>query len=183
MRSGYSFDLFYRHLLVAYVPKGRGAVALGDPIGLQEDRQEVIVGFQQFCQRNDWYPAFYQTLPDNLALYKLLGFKSLMFGQEATVDLKSFTLQGKAGKNLRTVMNRLAKLGQEVQFNQPPISPQLLHKLREVSDEWLKLMHGSEKQFSVNWFDENYLRNCEIALSADGNRRNQSLRLMRLQLI
>ena len=83
-------------------------------------------------QKQNWKLSD-QNLPDNLDIYKLLGFKSLMFGQEATVDLKSFTLQGKAGKNLRTVMNRLAKLGQEVQFYQHPISPQLLQKLREIS--------------------------------------------------
>src|SRR5579883_1517827 len=63
------------HSVIAYVPKGRGAIALGDPIGPIEDRKEVIVSFQQFCQRNDWYPAFYQTLPDHLNLYQLLGFK------------------------------------------------------------------------------------------------------------
>lgn len=31
---------------IAYVPKGRGAIALGDPIGPPEDRKEAIVGFQ-----------------------------------------------------------------------------------------------------------------------------------------
>lgn len=71
--------------VIAYVPKGRGAVALGDPIGAEEDRKEVIVGFQQFCQRNDWYPAFYQTLSDDLELYKSLGFRALKIGEEALV--------------------------------------------------------------------------------------------------
>ncbi len=53
--------------VIAYVAKGRGAIALGDPIAPPEDRKEVIIGFQQFCERNDWYPAFYQTLPDDLS--------------------------------------------------------------------------------------------------------------------
>jgi hypothetical protein len=45
----------------------RLAIALGDPIGAPEDCLEAIRGFQEFCDRNDWHPAFYQnlvTLPD-----------------------------------------------------------------------------------------------------------------------
>lgn len=150
--------------VIAYVPKGRGAIALGDPIGPIEERREVIVSFREFCQRNDWYPAFYQTLPDDLELYTALGFKVLKIGEEAIVDLKSFTLQGKAAKNFRNSINRFTKLGYQVNFYQPPITKELLHQLKPVSDEWLKMVQGSEKRFSLGWFDEAYLRECEIAV-------------------
>jgi phosphatidylglycerol lysyltransferase len=73
--------------VIAYVPKGRGAIALGDPIGPDDDRKEVIFGFQQFCQHNDWHPAFYQTLPDDLDLYRELGFRVLKIGEEAIADI------------------------------------------------------------------------------------------------
>ena len=157
--------------VIAYVPRGRGAIALGDPIGPVEDREEVIVSFQQFCQRNDWYPAFYQILPDDIDLYKSRGFQVVKIGEEAIVDLKAFTLQGKAGKNLRTAVNRMTKLGYEVKFYQPPISNDLLRQLKSVSDEWLQLVQGSEKKFSLGWFDEAYLRECEIVTvqSSDGD--------------
>ncbi|MBD2440194.1 phosphatidylglycerol lysyltransferase domain-containing protein [Nostoc sp. FACHB-110] len=150
--------------VIAYVPKGRGAIALGDPIGPIEDRKEVIVSFQQFCQRNDWYPAFYQTLPDDIDIYTSLGFRVMKIGEEAIVDLQNFTLQGKAGKNFRPSINRLTKLGYQVNFYHPPIANDLLHQLKPVSDEWLKMAQGSEKRFSLGWFDETYLRNCEIAV-------------------
>jgi len=150
--------------VIAYVPKGRGAIALGDPIGPPEDRREVIIGFQRFCEHNDWYPAFYQTLPNELELYQSLGFRVLNIGEEGIVDLKTFTLQGKAGKNLRTPLNRFTKLGHQVKFYQPPITDDLLNQLKTVSDEWLKMMEGSEKHFSLGWFDEAYLRSSEIAV-------------------
>ena len=149
--------------VIAYVAKGRGAVALGDAIGPREDRREVILGFQQFCQLNDWHPAFYQTLPDDLELYNSLGFKAIKIGEEAIVNLKSFTLQGKAGKNLRPSFNRVVKSGYKANFYQPPLTNELLKKLQKISDEWLDMMQGSEKNFSVGWFEENYLRECEIA--------------------
>ncbi len=150
--------------VVAYVPKGRGAIALGDPIGPEDDRKEAIFGFQQFCQRNDWHPAFYQTLPDDLELYRSLGFRVLQIGEEAIADLKAFTTQGKAGKDWRAALNRMKKLGHEVKFYAPPISDQLLLELKALSDEWLQMTEGSEKQFSLGWFHEEYLRDCEIVV-------------------
>jgi phosphatidylglycerol lysyltransferase len=150
--------------VVAYVPKGRGAIALGDPIGPEDDRKEAIFGFQQFCQRNDWHPAFYQTLPDDLELYRSLGFRVLQIGEEAIADLKVFTTQGKAGKDWRAALNRMKKLGHEVKFYAPPISDQLLLELKALSDEWLQMTEGSEKQFSLGWFHEEYLQDCEIVV-------------------
>ncbi|MBD6615268.1 bifunctional lysylphosphatidylglycerol flippase/synthetase MprF [Komarekiella sp. 'clone 1'] len=149
---------------IGYVAKGRGAIALGDPIGPLEERQEIIVGFQLFCEKNDWYPAFYQTLPDDLDIYKSLGYRTVQIGEEAIVDLHSFTLQGKANQNLRNALNRLTKSGHQVKFYQPPIANELLTELRSVSDEWLKMMQGAEKKFSVGWFDYDYLCECEIVV-------------------
>ncbi len=149
--------------VIAYVPKGRGAIAIGDPIGAPEDLKDAIIGYQDFCQVNDWYPAFYQTLPHNLDLYKTLGFKAVKIGEEAIIDLHSFTTQGKAGRNLRNAINRFNKLGYSTKFYQPPITDELLAQLKIISDEWLNQMQGSEKQFSLGWFDDDYLRDCEIA--------------------
>jgi phosphatidylglycerol lysyltransferase len=148
--------------VIAYASKGRGAIALGDPIGPENDRKEAIFSFLKFCQRNDWHPAFYQTLPDDLELYRSLGFRVLQIGEEAIANLKAFTTQGKAGKDWRAALNRMKKLGHEVVFYPPPISDKLLQELKVVSDEWLLMTQGSEKHFSLGWFHEEYLRDCEI---------------------
>lgn len=150
--------------VIAYVPKGRGAIALGDPIGSKEELAETILGFNKFCFLNDWYPAFYQTGSDNLEIYRLLGWRILQIGQAAIVDLKTFSTKGKANQNLRTAVNRFTKLGYEVKFYEPPISKELLDKLKPVSDEWLQMMKGAEKRFSVGWFNDKYLRNNAIAV-------------------
>ena len=46
--------------------------------------------------------------------------------------------------------------------HQPPISEALLEELRSISDEWLTMMHGSEKRFSLGWFEDDYIRNSPI---------------------
>jgi phosphatidylglycerol lysyltransferase len=153
--------------VIAYVPEGRSAIALGDPIGPIEERQEAIATFKQFCARNDWQPAFYQTLAADLELYESLGFKTLKIGEEAVVELPTFTLQGKAGKHLRTTVNKFNKLGYSVRFHTPPIADELLQELRAISNEWLEHIKGSEKKFSLGWFNDDYLKGCEIAVVYD----------------
>lgn len=147
---------------IAYVPKGRGAIALGDPIGPVADRKEAILGFQEFCDRNDWYPAFYQTLPDDIDLYYSLGFRVLQIGKSPIVNLSNFTLKGKANQNLRTAINRLTKVGHQIKFYEPPLSVELMQQMKAVSDEWLRMMQGAEKKFSVGWFNESYLRETRV---------------------
>ncbi len=155
--------------VVAYVSKGRAAIALGDPSGAIPDRMEAIIGFGEFCDRNDWFPAFYETSADQLERYHSLGFESIQIGEEAIVDLNAFTLKGKAAQDFRTALNRSAKAGYTFKVYDPPIQADLFPLLKPVSDEWLKAKQGSEKQFSIGWFDESYLCDCFIAVVYDKN--------------
>jgi phosphatidylglycerol lysyltransferase len=148
--------------LVAYVAKGGAAVALGDPIGPSGDVAAAIAGYKAHCARNDWLPAFYQASPDYLNHYRAAGLETLCIGQEAVVDLATFDLSGKAGKPLRTMVNRLERLGHRAEMHSPPLSNSLLGELRSISDEWLTALQASEKRFSVGWFDDDYLRACPV---------------------
>ncbi|HET6456800.1 MAG TPA: flippase-like domain-containing protein [Armatimonadota bacterium] len=147
---------------VAYAVRGRVAVALGDPIGPPKDAAVTIAAFQGYCSGNDWLPAFYQTLPDYLEIYRAVGLSTLHIGNEAIVDLAAFTLEGKAGKDLRAGVNRLTRTGHSYQMHEPPLPDSLLDELRIVSDEWLESMHGSEKRFSLGWFDDDYIRSSPV---------------------
>ncbi|HMR65896.1 MAG TPA: phosphatidylglycerol lysyltransferase domain-containing protein [Anaerolineae bacterium] len=144
--------------VVAYAAKGSFAIALGDPIGPVEDAAAAIAGFKAFCARQGWQAAFYQTLPDYLDHYRAAGFDSLHIGDDGLVDLAGFSLAGGHNKSLRSTLNRLTKTGFRAKVHQPPLSDLLLEELREVSDEWLTLMHGREKRFSLGWFDDDYIR-------------------------
>jgi phosphatidylglycerol lysyltransferase len=148
--------------VIGYALFGRTAVALGDPIGPTEDLLPSIQAFSNICQGNDWLPVFYQTLPDTLDLYGRAGFEAISIGEEGIVDLTTFTLEGKAGKPLRPPVNKLTNAGYKFILHQPPIEDTLLEELRDISDEWLTFMHGSEKRFSIGWFDNDYIRNSPI---------------------
>jgi phosphatidylglycerol lysyltransferase len=150
--------------MIAYVVQGRVALALGDPIGPQEDVTPAILDFKAFCVRNDWTPAFYQVLPDNLPAYQQAGFDSLCVGHEAIVELDTYTLSGRHNKGLRSAVNRVARLGYYARHYPPPIPQRLVDELRAISDGWLSDVQGTEKRFSVGWFDTDYITNSHVSV-------------------
>ncbi|WP_169719317.1 phosphatidylglycerol lysyltransferase domain-containing protein [Desulfovirgula thermocuniculi] len=162
-RSGNSF--------VAYTLVGNIALALGDPIGPEEEILQVIAEFTTYCGRNDWHPAFYQVLPDYLSAYEACGYKILKIGEEAVVDLHNFTLSGNKQKSLRQAVNRMVRKGYTTELIHPPLSDEILKQLREVSDQWLRNQVGGEKRFSLGWFDPAYLREYPVIVVRDAGGR------------
>jgi len=153
--------------VIAYAAHNGTAVALGDPIGPPSDAFQAITGFKAFCAKNDWIPAFYQTQPDYLEHYAAAGFKSLNIGSEAIANVASFTLAGNVNKGLRSAYNRMVKIGYRSTVLHPPFSQSQLTELRAISDTWLTHMHGTEKRFSLGWFDEVYLQSGPVMVVCD----------------
>jgi phosphatidylglycerol lysyltransferase len=148
--------------LIGYALVGRTAVSLGDPVGPDRDLLPSIQAFAALCQRDDWLPVFYQTQPATLEAYKQAGFDAICIGEEGIVNLETFTLEGKESKPLRAPINKLNNAGYKFIVHHPPIPDALLEELRAISNEWLTMMHGSEKRFSVGWFDDEYIRNSPV---------------------
>jgi phosphatidylglycerol lysyltransferase len=153
--------------LISYVAENRVALALGDPIGPADCINESIAEFKSYCAPNDWLTAFYQITPTHLDQYKAAGFETLALGQEAVVDLSSFTLDGSENQSLRNSYNKLIKNGYHYDVIQPPYSPRMMRELEAISDEWLGSRGASEMRFSLGWFDQAYLNTCPILLVRD----------------
>ncbi len=143
---------------VAFVVKGRVALCLGDPIGPAADFLACVAAFQKYCAVNDWQPVFYQVYPDHLDEYRGAGFQALCIGQEAIVDLSTFTLAGGENKSIRTSINRLNRLEFRAEVVSPPVPDELLGELNAISDEWLTTRKSDELRFATGWFEDAYLR-------------------------
>jgi phosphatidylglycerol lysyltransferase len=160
--KGYHFSL--GGSVIAYTVQGRVALVLGDPIGFQADVSPAIQDFKAFCVRNDWAPAFYQASPDYLPNYQQAGFDALCVGQEAIVELETYTLSGRHNKGLRSAVNRIERLGYRAAHYAPPIPQILVDELHDISDQWLSDVQGTEKRFSVGWFDTDYISNSHVSV-------------------
>lgn len=149
---------------LGFTVHGRIALVLGDPIGPISDLGKSIGEFLSHCQRHDWLPAFYQTSNTTVQHYEQHQLKKILIGHEAIVDLQRFSLAGSQNKELRNTFHRLQRLGYTSEHLRPPIDGQVLLQLREVSDDWLEQVQGTEKQFSLGRFDWEYLKQSPVSI-------------------
>lgn len=156
--------------VVAYARVGRVAVAMSDPIGPMEDIPFAIAGWVQFCRANDWRPAWYEVYEQNLAVHRAAGLRVLRIAHEAFVDVQTYSLAGGSNKGLRSTVNSAGNRGLRAEFYPAPQDAATLEKMRNVSNEWLTQMNGSEKTFSLGAFEDEYIRSCPIMAIHDGDR-------------
>jgi phosphatidylglycerol lysyltransferase len=142
---------------VMYSLSGRCAVAMGDPVGDPEAARDLVWDFRDLCDRAGLMPVFYQVRPDTLALYADIGLSLVKFGEEAMVDLRSWSLDGATHRNERNLLHRMDREGLSFEIVEDAAVPAILAELRQVSDEWLEAKNGREKGFSLGFFDEKYL--------------------------
>ena len=152
---------------LAYRVAGGFAVALGDPVGPEEEIEPLVSEFSELCAENDWGLGFHQALPDFLPIYRHLGFRKLKVGDDAIVDLTRFTLEGRDMKKLRSRVNLLQKDGVTAQLFDPPAPDDVLAQAKEVSDEWLQIPGRRERAFTLGRFDFAYLRTTPIFAAFD----------------
>lgn len=139
--------------LIAYRISANYAVVLEDPVA--SDKQAMkscIISFDQFCYENGLKSVFYRVPESSLGLYKELGKKEMFMGQEAVVNLETFSLEGKTNKTFRQAINRFAELGYKATIHHPPVKDGLLQKIKSVSDEWLNDTGRKEIIFSQGMF-------------------------------
>ena len=78
-------------------------------------------------------------------------------GEEARVDLTTFSLDGAHAARFRQAVRRLERDGGEFRVLPATAVPGHLPQLRRVSDDWLAQKAAAEKGFSLGFFDEAYV--------------------------
>jgi phosphatidylglycerol lysyltransferase len=160
-----------RRAFLAYRVAGSHAVVLGDPVGPEEEIKNTIQSFMVLCEESDWRLGFHQTLPDFLPIYRSLGFKKLKIGDDAIVDLTRFSLDGRKMREFRNALARLGKAGVQFRRYDPPIPREIIHEMRDVSNEGLRFSGRRERQFSLGTFQQDYVGSTSIAAATDAGGR------------
>lgn len=147
---------------IMYGSTSKNYISLGDPICAERSIPSLIEEFNTLGRISDKNIAFYEVGEKYLKYYLNLGLKIIKIGEEAVIDLPSFTLEGPKNKKIRYINSKLSKMGLrfEIIDDFRPVAP----RLKKISDEWLKNKRVQEKQFSLGKFDEEYLSNFPIAL-------------------
>ena len=156
-----------RQCFIAYRVGGNVALVLGDPVGADEEIETTLGEFIEFCEDNGWIIALHQTLPDFLPFYRDLRLKKLKIGDNAFVDVSSFTLDGKSRRGFRYKIRQLEALGIHMQEYQPPVPDTVMVQLQDVSDEWLEIPGRRERSFALGQFEPSYVRSTPVFTAAD----------------
>ncbi|HEY8133020.1 MAG TPA: bifunctional lysylphosphatidylglycerol flippase/synthetase MprF [Thermoanaerobaculia bacterium] len=157
-----------RRAFIMYGVEGRSWVAVGDPVGPDEEKSELIWKFRELCDLHAGWPVFYEIERKHLHFYLDLGLTLQKVGEEARVPLEDFSLEGGSRKWMRKMERKVESEGCcfEIVNDPTPILPEL----REISNAWLTEKRTREKGFSLGFFSEDYIRRFPIAVVRRGPR-------------
>ncbi|MGW1892692.1 phosphatidylglycerol lysyltransferase domain-containing protein [Streptomyces sp. NPDC002004] len=121
---------------VLFSPTGKAAIAYrvvsgvalagGDPIGDPEAWPGAIRTFLEQCERHAWTPAVMGCSELGGQVWiRDGGLRALELGDEAIVDTRSFSMAGRAMRNVRQMVNRIERGGYTCR----------VRRVRELSDE------------------------------------------------
>ncbi|MEO1662920.1 MAG: phosphatidylglycerol lysyltransferase domain-containing protein [Pseudomonadota bacterium] len=156
---------------ISYSTYAGSSIAMGPPIGARDAWKETLQSFRTEMENAGFRPAFYSVPPDILPDLHDLDFRFEKVGENAILDLSTFTLSGRKREVIRRSRRKLAeRAGATFEVSLPPHKPTTLSSLQSVSDLWLAENGGHEKSFSLGRFEAGYLNRCPIGIVKIGGR-------------
>ncbi len=149
---------------VMYGVSHRSWVAMGDPVGPPQEREELVWRFRELADQAGAWSVFYQVSAEQLPIYVDAGLALSKLGEEARVALPGFSLEGSARADLRQAHRRAQRDGLGFRIVPAREVAAVLPELRRISDEWLRDRSTAEKGFSLGRFSESYLRHFPVAV-------------------
>jgi phosphatidylglycerol lysyltransferase len=145
---------------IAFRIAGNYAAVLENPVcANRETMKAILLQFDTFCMDNGLRNFYYRVPEEYLEMYETVHKKSLLIGQEAIIDLKSFNLDGGTKKSIRNACNKSQESGYFPRIHFPPVKEGVLQKIKSVSGEWLEENEFREQVFSQGIFDIHELKN------------------------
>jgi lysyl-tRNA synthetase, class II len=147
-RDSLGYFALRRDKSVLWSPTGKSAITYrvvqgvalvsGDPIGDPEAWPGVIAEYRKLCDEYAWTPAVMGCSELGATIFKReYGLTALALGDEAIVEVKDFTLDGRAMRGVRQACTRVARAGFEFQMRRAAdIDPEELAELRRLSEAW-----------------------------------------------
>ena len=102
--------------LVAYSVRRGVCLVSPDPIGPVAERVEVWDDFMREAESHGWSVAVVGAADDWLPVYEASGLRAVYAGDEAIVDCREFSLDGRAKKSLRGAHGRVQRAGLTAEF-------------------------------------------------------------------
>jgi phosphatidylglycerol lysyltransferase len=153
-----------------YQQRGHSWIVIGDPVGAREEWSDLLWQLREQADAAQGRMLLYQISAEALPIAVELGFQIAKYGEEARVDLSTFTLDGPAAKPLRYAERRAEREGAVFEMIAAANVPAVMAELQGISDHWLDAKGHKEKGFSVGRFDPGYIAQCDCAVVRQDDR-------------
>lgn len=137
-------------------------VVMGNPSGKKSDFPAAIEAFINDSDLLGYQPVFYEADEEMIMTLHEFGYDFMKMGEEALVNLETFTTAGKKMKGTRATLNKIMREGYSFEVLSPPYTATQMQVFKAISDSWLD--GRREKGFSLGFFSESYLQKTEIAV-------------------
>jgi hypothetical protein len=113
-------------------------LAAGDPIGDPEAWPGAIHAFLDEAARHAWVPAVVGCGEQGAEVWcREGGLAALELGDEAVVTVDGFSLEGRAMRNVRQMVTRVARNGYTAEFRRTgELTKEELRALAQLADSW-----------------------------------------------
>ena len=134
--------------MLAYRVLAGVALVAGDPIGDERRFPALTVEFAQFARGRGWVVAALGQSSRHVGLWQNLGLRAHYTGDEAIVDPRTFSLEGRAIRKVRQSVQRLEREGFEMRMlRASEIDDALAASLSAIAESWRGT--ASETGFSM----------------------------------
>jgi phosphatidylglycerol lysyltransferase len=161
--------------VLGFVLRGSHAVVIGGLIGPDDAREPLLIEFMEECRASGWTACFGLVHESDLPLFDRHGFQSTKIGEDALVDLRECTWQGKAFEWVRRQGNFCQRQGlvcEEIGggANLAARSQARMAELATISEQFLDgTPHGRTMRYFVGQFNPDCLHRRRVfAAIAEG---------------
>lgn len=153
MKDKHFFFSQSKNSFIAYKISGTVAVCLGDPIASENEKESIVLNFEQMLKEKGLTPAFLSVTDDYKIILAKFGYKSLKIGEDAIIKTNSFSLEGKRVEDIRHGVSRMQREGVYYKwYNLAQIPQKLALDLKIMHANWIKSKKISGLTFSVDFF-------------------------------
>ncbi len=135
------------------------------------ERAAFLNALFNFAGNIDRRPIFYQVSLDWIPPLHDRGYAFFKLGEEGQLPMSRVTLEGPGGKLYRQVLRRAERDGVRFRVLAPFEVRRVMPQIVEISNDWLQSKRVGERQFSIGFFDEQYLLRFPVAVVEDSNGR------------
>jgi lysyl-tRNA synthetase class 2 len=132
--------------VLSYRVIGGTAVISADPVAPHAGAADVLASFQDQARRQGWQIALWGAAATHLDEYRALGLRAVCVGEEAFVDPRRFTLEGRPVRKLRQSVHRVHRRGWQIAVREGrEVAPELEAEMEALSARWLEAhprVHG-----------------------------------------